>query len=424
MAVIYYRFRSQKPDQISTIRFDGTGLTVFELKREIIYANKLLNATDVDLFLYHYEDAGKEYEDDNEVIQRSSTVSVRRTSAGKKGKGNVARYIAGRQRLARPTATTFSAMPLASTAPVSADGKQSEEDLIKQMFNQQDDQWNQQQAIMATAQRVESTRFNAKLDENIPDYYICYKCGAKGKHHIRNCPKNNDPNWEGVRVKKTTGIPKSHLKAVDTPAGVVDDPSQNYMVNEQGKYVVAVADKRAWERYQKIQESKHEAEGKSDEIDVDDPELRDPQTKKLFRDPVRTKCCQKLYSRHVIEDLLLESDFKCPNCGQEDVYLDSLQEDEEMQKKVKEYLAKRKKELGEDENASKRQRLNPAGLPSIPQHNPGLIGVPPMGMPFMPFPLPGQLPLAMPIGAMPSSNASAGPSATGGTGGAGNTNGH
>ncbi|QPG76197.1 hypothetical protein FOA43_003583 [Brettanomyces nanus] len=402
MAVIYYRFRSQKPEQISTIRFDGTGLTVFELKREIIYANKLLSATDADILLYHFEDPAKEYSDDNGVIQRSSTVLVRRTSAGKKGKGNVSRYIAGRQRLTRPTTTSsVSTLPLAASALATSDGRQSEEDLIKQMFNQQDDQWNQQQEIMATAQRVDTMRPDAKLDETIPEYYICYKCGAKGKHHIRNCPKNNDPNWEGVRVKKTTGIPKSHLKALDTPAGVVDDPTQNYMVNEEGKYVVAVADKRAWERFQKIQQSKHEAAGKGDEIDVDDPELQDPETHKLFNDPVKTKCCQKLYSRHVIEDLLLESDFKCPNCGQEDVYLDSLQKDKETQKKVDEYLAKRKAELGQSEqDATKRQRLNPTGLPVIPQSNANLMGVPPMGMPFMPFPMPGQMPgqMPMPIG--------------------------
>lgn len=414
MAVIYYRFKSQKPEQISTIRFDGTGLTVFELKREIIYANKLLTATDVNIYLYSSEDPEKEFADDNEVIQRSSTVLVRRTSAGKKGKGNVLRYIAGRQRLAKfAGAPSFgakppmSALPLAtSTNPIVAgkDGNQTEEDLVQQMFNRQDDQWNQQQAVMATAQRIDFNKPNAKLDETIPDYYICYKCGARGQHHIRNCPKNNDPNWEGVRVKKTTGIPKSHLKAIDKPEGMVDDPSQNYMVDEQGKYVVAVADKRAWERFQKIQ-TKHNDGSMAGEIEVEDPDLRDPVTKRLFKDPVKTKCCHKTYSRHVIEDLLIESDFKCPNCGQDEIYLDSLEKDEEMETKVKKFLEERKRKLESDANeANKRQKPNAPGLPAVPAPNP-MMG---MNMPFMPFPMPGQMPMPMPIGGMLPANVNSG----------------
>lgn len=402
MAVIYYRFKSQKQDQISTIRFDGTGLTVFELKREIIYANKLLNATDTDIRLYHNEDADKEFIDDNEVIARSSTVLVRRTSAGKKGKGNIVRYIAGRQKLARPMAALPTPAPLTAatsstvrTAPSGTDGKQSEEDKINQMFSRQDDQWNQQQAIMANQQRIDVSRPNAKLDESIPDYYICYKCGAKGQHHIRNCPKNNDPNWEGVRVKKTTGIPKSHLKTLNKPKGVVEDPNQNYMVDEEGKYVVAVADKRAWERFQKIR-SEHDMGDKNVDIDVDDPELKDPITGKLYKDPVRTKCCHKLYSRRTIEDSLIESDFKCPNCGQTDVYLDSLEPDKEMTKKVKDFLEERKRKFKEQaEESSKRQKPNPSGIPNIPQQ-PAANMMNPMGMPFMPFPMTTQIPVMTP----------------------------
>ncbi|KAG7810314.1 hypothetical protein KL921_002809 [Ogataea angusta] len=368
MAVIYYKFRSQRDDLVSTIKFDGTGLTVFELKREIIYANKLINSTDTDILLYHAEDPDKEYEDDNEVIQRASTVLVRRTSGGKKGRGNVLRYMAGKPRIAK----TQVPIPVSTSAPapvVSA----NEEDRIRQMFSQQDDQWNHQQALMATAQRVESNRQNLKLDENIPEYYICYKCGEKGKHHIRNCPKNNDPNWDGIRIKKTTGIPKSYLRTVDNPTDIVNEPNQNFMVNEEGKYVVAVADKKAWQRYQTIQQSRQV----EDDFQIEDPEMRDPNSGKLWRSPVRTKCCKQLYSRPYIEDILLESDFKCPNCGQEDIYLDSLEVDEALQKKVDNYLKQHKRKNDGEEEPSKRQHLATM-MPTM--------------MPFMPFPAPMPLP--------------------------------
>ncbi|KAH3671965.1 hypothetical protein OGAPHI_000151 [Ogataea philodendri] len=372
MAVIYYKFRSQRDDLISTIKFDGTGLTVFELKREIIYANKLINSSDTDILLYHVEDPENEYEDDNEVVQRASTVLVRRTSGGKKGRGNVLRYMAGKPRIAKAQAPVLPTPSATTTTQVAASG--TEEDMVRQMFNQQDDQWNQQQAVMATAQRVESSRQNLKLDENIPEYYICYKCGEKGKHHIRNCPKNNDPNWDGIRIKKTTGIPKSYLRTVDNPTDIVNEPNQNYMVNEEGKYVVAVADKKAWERYQTIQQSKQV----DDDIKVDDPELTDPNTGKIWRDPVRTKCCNKLYSKPYIEDILLESDFKCPNCGQEDIYLDSLEPDKDLQKKVDDFLAKNKRKAEGEDDPAKRQHVAPM--------------IPPI-MPFMPFANPMAMPL-------------------------------
>ncbi|GME74616.1 unnamed protein product [Ambrosiozyma monospora] len=263
MAVIYYRFKSQRPDKMSTIKFDGTGMTVFELKKEVIYANRLLTSTDTDIFLYHSEEQDTEYNDDNEVIPRSITVLVRRTSAGKKGKGNIQRYITGKPRVnrggvQRAQVTTTAAQLVPTVGPVtSVSVGQSEEDMINQILGQQSEQWAQQQAVMANATRVDSGRSN-RPDEKVPDYYICYKCGEKGQHHIRNCPKNNDPNWDGIRVKKTTGIPKSQLKTIENPTDIDDLSNKNVMVTDEGKFVVAVADSKAWASYQKIQQSKQE----------------------------------------------------------------------------------------------------------------------------------------------------------------------
>ena len=273
MAVIYYRFRSQKPDHIATIKFDGTGLTVFELKRDIILANNLLHSTDVDIVLYSTEDiqdtkswgyqnggsssAGeRELDDDNEVVPRSTTVLVRRTMTPKKNKGNVQRYVAGKPRLqVSGTNSVNKSISLGNNVGGTmnfgdAATNGDEDDMIKKMFSVQDEQWSQQQDVMATATRVDNFRTN--VNEPVPEYYICYKCGEKGKHHIKNCPKNNDPNWEGVRVRKTTGIPKSHLKAIENPEDTIRDSNSSgnttYMVNDEGKYGVAVADTKAWDK--------------------------------------------------------------------------------------------------------------------------------------------------------------------------------
>lgn len=416
MAVIYYRFRSQKPDHIATIKFDGTGLTVFELKRDIIIANNLTHSVDVDIILYSTEDIQetsaslakssneRELDDDNEVIPRSTTVLVRRTMTPKRAKGNVQRYVAGKPRLQTNSANKSSGglgRLGANIATDSVDG--NEADMIQKMFSAQDEQWSQQQDVMATATRVDN--FKPSFNEPVADYYICYKCGEKGKHHIKNCPKNNDPNWEGVRVRKTTGIPKSHLKAIENPEDSMRNSnisgSTTYMVNDEGKYVVAVADTKAWENFQNTKKGVKN-DDLNDDIDVEDGELKDPQTGKLWKNPVRIPCCNKIYSKKVIEDLLIDSDFSCPNCQKDQIYLDTLVPDKELQEKVDEYIKKLAEEKNNEGNSPKRRQVNAPGIntqiPQMPMMPmpPMNMGMPPMNMgmpPFMPFmPMPGMPP--------------------------------
>ena len=46
---VFFRFKSQR--EPSKITFDGTGISVFELKRDIIAANKLGDGTDFELVI-------------------------------------------------------------------------------------------------------------------------------------------------------------------------------------------------------------------------------------------------------------------------------------------------------------------------------------------------------------------------------------
>lgn len=55
MSSVFYRFKSQKTD--SRLPIDGTGISVFDLKKEIILANHMGEGKDFDLGLY---DAGAE----------------------------------------------------------------------------------------------------------------------------------------------------------------------------------------------------------------------------------------------------------------------------------------------------------------------------------------------------------------------------
>ena len=47
---VFYKFKSQREE--SKVSFDGTSISVFELKKEIILANNLGKATDFDLVMF------------------------------------------------------------------------------------------------------------------------------------------------------------------------------------------------------------------------------------------------------------------------------------------------------------------------------------------------------------------------------------
>lgn len=48
---VYFKFKSSKEPQ--RVTFDGTGISVFELKREIISISRLGDGTDFDLRISH-----------------------------------------------------------------------------------------------------------------------------------------------------------------------------------------------------------------------------------------------------------------------------------------------------------------------------------------------------------------------------------
>ena len=47
---VFYKFKSQRDE--SRVTFDGTGISVFDLKKEIILANNLGKANDFDLVVF------------------------------------------------------------------------------------------------------------------------------------------------------------------------------------------------------------------------------------------------------------------------------------------------------------------------------------------------------------------------------------
>lgn len=429
-STIFYRFIHQKEQ--STIHFDGTGINVFDLKHEIILQNQLGQGQDFMLRLYHSEQPDLEYENDQDVIPRSSFVIAKRSPCSVfNGRAqSAARYVTGRPRITKfkPAATTA---PAAGVQPAAAvDENISEEDRIKQMFENQSNVWAQAQDELSTHKVV---HYKPGTEDLPPPGYVCYRCGGKD-HWIKNCPTNSDPNFEGKKIKKTTGIPKSYMKTISketveyrlqnpefNDSGIhtnengdlVDAEGNTYMITEDGDYVMTFADSKTWATYQEKQQSaalkaqreyeqavvkQVNAEGKKQFLN---PLSSEPQ---VLKPPIyMTACCQSFdslkkmrnfnYNKTELEQVLIENDFHCPNCGKDDVYLDSLVRNESLEEELAKF-----KELLEVKDPSSSKRSASEALPDekedlkrqqmMPMHN--------MPFPMMPMPMMGMPQMFMP----------------------------
>lgn len=149
---VFFKFRSWKEPQ--RITFDGTGITVFELKREIINRSGLGDGTDFDLYIYD-ESSNDEYNDDTTIIPRSSSVVARRVPAARPGHGKAARYVSGKAPVSAKNASRGEQSKMipgkATSAPtMTVDmNAQTEEERIAAMFAAEGSQWEQHQQQMA-----------------------------------------------------------------------------------------------------------------------------------------------------------------------------------------------------------------------------------------------------------------------------------
>ncbi|CBF79367.1 hypothetical protein AN7431.2 [Aspergillus nidulans FGSC A4] len=372
---VHFKFKSQK--EPSRVTFDGTGISVFELKREIINQSRLGDGTDFELSIYN-EDTGEEYDDDTSVIPRSTSVIARRLPASRPGKGGAARYVSGKmpvnaRSVPRNEQSTSNRTVSNPTQPVSngvqeLHNAQTEEEKINALFNLQANQWREQQQEMANATPVPFGRGRGK-PVNVPDHppppgYLCYRCREKG-HWIQACPTNNDPKFDGkYRVKRSTGIPRSLQTKVEKPESLLIDGSTEdlrntgVMVNADGDFIITKPDQASWELYQEkvkaTAAAAAEAAAAEHSKELQARGLECPIDKRMFLEPTQTPCCQKTYCNDCITNALIESDFVCPGCGTEGVLLDNLSANDEMLSKIKAYETEKA-----DSKKEKEKQLTP-----------------------------------------------------------------
>lgn len=166
---VFFKFKSQR--EPTRVEFDGTGISVFELKREIITKSGLGDGTDFDLFIYTDDNSeGKilrqlmnqantnpslEYDDDTTIIPRSTTVIARRQPALKSGAGRAARYVTGKMPVTAKNAGRKEQAAKASSSKPSSNAinqmnnAMTEEEKMTAMFAAQTEQWSAQQEEMS-----------------------------------------------------------------------------------------------------------------------------------------------------------------------------------------------------------------------------------------------------------------------------------
>jgi protein MPE1 len=146
---VHFKFKSQK--EPSRVTFDGTAISVFDLKREIITINKLGDGTDFELAIYNEGD-NTEYDDDTTLIPRSTSVIARRLPAIRPSRGGAARYVSGKAPV-NARHTNSDAVKSSTTVSKSKGPDMStaltEEERVKAMFNLEGEQWRQKQQEMA-----------------------------------------------------------------------------------------------------------------------------------------------------------------------------------------------------------------------------------------------------------------------------------
>jgi protein MPE1 len=365
---VFFKFKSSKEPQ--RITFDGTGITVFELKREIINISGLGNGTDFDLSIYD-ESSNEEYDDDTAIIPRSSSVVARRLPAARPGHGKAARYVTGRAPVnAKNSYRTEASKNNAPAKPTRVQSgaadmskPQTEEERIAAMFAAEGNAWEQQQQQMANAKSVYH-KGQHRRPPNVPDHppppnYKCHRCGEPG-HWIQLCPTNDDPNFEAKpKMKPTTGIPRSFMKKVEKPTGPTADDGLTdvsrqggtIMLDPDGNYVMVNPDNASWAKAEaKMKASAAQAKEaeKTGSKELQDLGLECPIDKRLFVEPMKTPCCGKTYCNDCIENALVDNDLTCPNCGTEGVLIDDLKSDDDMVANIRKYE--------DDKNAEKKAK--------------------------------------------------------------------
>lgn len=122
-----------------------------------------------------------------------------------------------------------------------------------------------------------------------PPNYICFRCGQKG-HYIANCPTLADPNYNRPKIRKTTGIPKTFLKPIESvpeSSGFESlvPPTGNVLISADGNLVTLQTNEELWNRVSGLSRGQDSAAERAPE------HFKCPLCLRVLTDPVYFPCC-------------------------------------------------------------------------------------------------------------------------------------
>ncbi|KAF9961459.1 E3 ubiquitin-protein ligase rbbp6 [Mortierella alpina] len=392
MSQVHYKFKSSKDYDSAT--FDGHSISVFDLKKEILIAKGLKGPDD--LALTHAE-SGEEYYDDATLIPRNTSILVARVPA-KPGRGGAQRYLEGagpiprgggmtRNVFERPGQnnqqdamgggvkvyknTTSLLTEDGPPAPAVDTSHMTEEERTKFVFEQAASYWDKTQEGMASAPYRPLGKFQGatrnppvggqkpggapaapggptpgpyqrqpmeQQQRPPPNTYVCYRCGKKGEHWIQFCPTNNDKSFEPIGIKKTTGIPRSFLKTVESDTL---QSKKGVMVTQDGNLVVATTNDYEWKKFHEKSKGTLTSEEAYSTAPVPD-DMRCPICHLMLKSAVQAPCCGTNFCDECIRTYLVhppkgEDAFKCQSCSQH-LVPDQLMPNAELRQRVEQHL--------------------------------------------------------------------------------------
>ncbi|CAL9693825.1 unnamed protein product [Knipowitschia caucasica] len=306
MAHVHYKFSSKL--DYNTVVFDNLNVTLIDLKRLIMTREKL-RASDCDLQITNAQ-TKEEYTEDASSIPKGSSVIVRRVPSRARKSGSSVNnskrseavrspYGLYRSQVEAKKTTGISPIFLKMAAISSLDG--TEDDKIKTVSNQ-------------CFYDSSTYKYGAPLPAN----YTCYRCGSS-EHHIRDCPLALDNNTEpAVKIKKSTGIPRSFMVKVDDPS------IKGAMLTNTGDFAVPALDAEVYAASKKKTPAQELPVQVPPDTSIPD-ELMCLICKDLLTDAVVIPCCGNSYCDDCIRTALLDSDdHVCPTCDQAEVSPDTL----------------------------------------------------------------------------------------------------
>ncbi|EHS64227.1 uncharacterized protein PGTG_22123 [Puccinia graminis f. sp. tritici CRL 75-36-700-3] len=251
---VYYRFKSQK--EFQRIIFEGIGISVWDLKREIIQESKMGKGTDFDFAIYN-ADTDEEYANDHAIIPRSSSVIARRLPPKRPGHGNAQQYVGvnltGSNSRTNPPLTAHvdwrgggaiskdfrnrvqspsNTPPTSTVTPVLTGGERdSEAESMAAMFAAQDQQWQKTQETMATATRVGR---NMSFRDRGGGQHRLNKARENGSHNGPSGPgSSTNPNSATSNINSHNGQGQLHSQA-PPPQGYIC-----YRCGQKGHWIQA-----------------------------------------------------------------------------------------------------------------------------------------------------------------------------------------